>query len=143
MPDIEPRPIPPTIAVARSSAASSSDLIRRVAADLTPFQAVRVGKKIARRRMKTAVELARIEDETLLAEARIIAEAKVKVTQEQAERLLHGERADCLAEAALKHEETSRIIDLVQDEVAHTIFKDALKGTSSRYVSGVVQRSGS
>jgi F0F1-type ATP synthase membrane subunit b/b' len=142
MPDIESRPIPSSFEPARSRGLASSDLMRRIASDLTPFQAVRAGLQIGRGRMKTAVELARIEDETILAEARVVARAKVQSITEQAERLLHAERLDCLAESALKHEETSRLVDLVKDEAAHTLFKDALNGASARYASGVVQRSG-
>lgn len=141
MPELEPGPLQGALEPAQPRALTSSDLIRRVASDLTPYQAMRVGRTIARRRMKTAVALARLEDETLEAEARVIAGAKVRSTEEQAERLLHAERADCLTQAALRHEEASRLIDLVQDEVAHDLFKGALKGASAQYVSGVVRRS--
>lgn len=142
MPDIEPRPIPPTIAT-RSSTASSGDLIQRVAADLTPWQAVRAGKKIARRRMKTAVELARIEDETLVAQARVIAKAKVEDLEEEAELRLHKKRMASIAEAAMDHEDASEIVGLIKDEAAHGLFSAALKRTSRCYVNGVAQRSGS
>lgn len=141
MTDIEPRPIPPTITT-REGALASSDLMRRIASDLTPFQSYRAGQKIARHRMKTAVELARIEDETILAEARVVARAKVQALTEQAERLLHAERLDNLAQAALSHEEASRLMDLVKDEGAHNVFMDALNGVSARYTSGVVKRMG-
>lgn len=142
MPDIEPRPIPSSLEPAQTRGLATNDLMRRIATDLTPFQAYVVGRQIGRGRMKTAVELARIEDETILAEARVVARAKVQSITEQAERLLHAERLDCLAASALKHEETSRIIDLLQDEPAHSLFKDALKGVSARYASGVIRRSG-
>jgi hypothetical protein len=141
MTDIEPRPIPDVVA-SQPRALASNDLMRRVATDLTPFQAYRVGQKIGRGRMKTAVELARIEDETIVAEARIVARAKVQSMTEQAERLLHAERLDALADSALKHEEASRVVGLIRDEAAHSLFQEALKGASSRYVSGVIQRSG-
>jgi hypothetical protein len=143
MTDIEPRPIKRSLESPQHRDLSSSDLIRAVAADLTPYQAVRVGKKMARQRMRTAVELARIEDETLLGEAGLIARAKVRATEERAERLLHAERMDRVAEAALKHEEASRLVDLVQDEAAHGIFRDGLKAVSTRYVGGVTRRAGS
>lgn len=142
MTDPEPRPIAASLEPAQPRTLASSDLMRRIACDLTPFQTVVVGRRIARGRMKTAVELARIEDETILAEARVVARAKVQSITEQAERLLHAERLDCLADSALKHEETSRIVGLVQDEAAHRLFKDALTGASSRYASGVIRRSG-
>ncbi|MFZ1154048.1 MAG: hypothetical protein WAN93_04000 [Solirubrobacteraceae bacterium] len=141
MTDIEPRSIPDVVS-SQPRALASNELMRRIATDLTPFQAYRVGQKIGRGRMKTAVELARIEDETILAEARVVARAKVQSMTEQAERLLHTERLDALADSALKHEETSRVVDLVRDETAHRLFQDALKGASSRYVGGVIQRSG-
>jgi hypothetical protein len=140
MTDIEPRPIESGFESVQ--ARTGGDLMRRVAADLTPFQAVRVGQRIARRRMKTAVELASIEDETILAEARVIAQTKLRATVEQAERLLHGVRLDCLAGSALAHEEASRIVDLVRDEPAHSVFRDALKAASVRYGAGVVRRAG-
>jgi hypothetical protein len=142
MPDPEPRSIPSSLEPAQTRGLATNELMRRIATDLTPFQAVRAGLQIGRGRMKTAVELARIEDRAVLAEAEAVARAKVRSTQEQIERLLHAERLDCLAESALKHEEASRIIDLVKDEVAHTLFKDALNGASARYASGVVRRSG-
>ena len=141
MTNIEPRPIPPTITT-RPDGMASSELMRRIATDLTPFQAYRAGQKIARGRMKTAVELARVEDETILAEARVVARAKVQSLTEQAESLLHAERVDYLAQAALQHEEANRIIDLVKSEQIHGLFKDALKGVSARYASGVINRSG-
>jgi hypothetical protein len=142
MTDLEPRPIPSSLEPAQNHALATNDLMRRIATDLTPFQAYRVGQKIARDRMKTAVELAKLEDETILAEARVVARAKVQSITEQAERLLHAERLDALADSALKHEETSRVVDLVKDEPAHTLFKDALRGASARYASGVIRRSG-
>jgi hypothetical protein len=142
MSDIEPRPIPGAIAPSPPSALSSGDLIRRVAADLTPFQAVRVGKKISKHRMRAAVELARLEDETVLAESRVIAQAKVEDLKEQAELLLHKKRMECVTEAALAHEEASRTIDMfVKDEATHAMFKDALRGVSARYANGVGRRS--
>lgn len=141
MTDIEPRPIPPTIPT-RPDALAGSELMRRVASDLTPFQSYRAGQKIARGRMKTAIELARIEDETIICEARVVARAKVQSLTEHAERLLHAERLDSLTQAALNHEEASRLVDLVKDEAAHTLFKDALKGASTRYANGVIKRMG-
>lgn len=140
--DIEPRPIPSTIEPTRPRVLSSSDLLRRAAADLTPFQAVRAGRQIGRDRMKTVVELASIENETALGQARVAAKAKVQSTIEQAERLLHVERMECLEDVAIRHEEASRIIDLVKDEPAHTMFKDALRVASARYAGGVIRRSG-
>lgn len=140
--EMEPRPIPPTIEPARPRALASSDILRRMATDLTPFQSVMVARKIARGRMKAIVEHAGIENDTSLAEARVISRTKVQSTTEQAERLLHAERMECLEDVAIRHEEASRMIDLVKDEVAHTIFKDALRDASARYVSGVVRRSG-
>src|ERR1700694_2519245 len=142
MTDIEPRPIQPALEPVQSRVLNGSDLIRRVAADLTPFQAYRTSQRIARQRMKTAVELAQIEDETILAEARVSGRTKVRATEEQAEALLHGTRMECLADSALRHEGASRLIDLVQDEAAHTIFKDALKASSARYGQGVARRTG-
>ncbi len=142
MSDIEPGSIPSSLEPPQSRGLTMSGLIGRVATDLTPFQTYVVGRQISRGRMGTVVRLAKIEDRAILAEAEAVARAKVRSTEEQIERLLHAERLDCLAESALKHEETSRIIDLVKDEVAHTLFKDALKGVSARYASGVVRRSG-
>jgi hypothetical protein len=142
MTDIEPRAIPAAIQTSQPRALASNELMRRIAADLTPFQSYRVGQKIAHGRMKTAVELARIEDQTIVAEAGIVARAKVQSLTEQAERLLHAERLDALTDSALKHEEASRIVDLIKDEAAHRLFKDALNGASARYASGVMQRSG-
>ena len=143
MTEIEPRPIDSSLEPVQPRALTGNDLIRRVATDLTPFQAVRVGRKIARSRMGTAVELARIEDKTILAEARVIARGKVRTTEEQVEALVHAERLDCLARTALRHEETSRLVDLVSDEDAHSIFKAALKAASTQYVAGVSRRTGS
>jgi hypothetical protein len=142
MPDIEPRPIPSSLEPAQSRGLTMSGLIGRVVTDLTPFQTYVVARQISRGRMKAAVELARFENRGLLAEAEAITKAKVRSTEEQIERLLHAERLDCLAESALKHEEASRIVDLVKDEVAHSLFKDALNGASARYASGVIRRSG-
>ncbi len=142
MSDLTPRPINPTLEPAQPRALASNDLIRRAASDLTPFQSVRVGRTIQRGRMRTAVQLAKIEDETILGEAVAIAKAKVRSTEEQAERLLHAERMECLGQAALAHEKASRIIDLIKDEAAHALFKDALKGASVQYANGVIGRSG-
>jgi hypothetical protein len=138
----EPRPIDTALEPVQSHSLNTNDLMARIASDLTPFQAHRAGQAVARHRMRTAVALARLEDETILAEAQVVAEAKVRSTREQAERLLHAERLDCLAESALKHEEASRLIDLVKDEEAHSLFKDALKGASWRYSTAVIRRSG-
>jgi hypothetical protein len=142
MTDLEPRPINPGLQHAEPRGLDSSDLIRRVAADITPWGAVRVGRKIAKGRMKTAVELARIEDQAVLDQARIVARAKVEALTERAESLLQAERVDYLAQGALQHEEASRLIDLVQDEVAHSLFKEALKSASARYAGGVIKRTG-
>jgi hypothetical protein len=142
VPDIEPRPIDPSLEPAQRRALNGSDLLRRAASDLTPFQLYRAGQKISRQRMKTTVALAELEDDTLLAEARAIAQGKVRSTEEQVERLLHAERVEAIAQAALAHEAAQRVVDLVQDEAAHSIFKDGLKAVSSRYVSGVARRSG-
>jgi hypothetical protein len=143
MTDIEPSAIQGSLEPTQPRTLDSSDLIGRVAADLTPLQLVLTGRKIAKDRAKTVVELAKIEDRCLLAKATEIAKAQIRSTEEQAERLLHAERMDCLASSALKYEEASRVIDLVKDEAAHSIFKDGLKAASARYVNGVVSRSGS
>ena len=142
MTDLEPGPVSNPLEPVQPRALTSSEMIRDVAAGLSPTAAMRVSRKIARRRAKTVLALARLEEETLEAEARLIARAKVQSTEEAIERMLHAERADCLTQAALKHEESSRLVDLVQDEVAHDLFKGALKGASARYVAGVVRRSG-
>lgn len=143
MSSIEPRRVNPSLEPTQTRTLSSNDLISRVASDLTPYQSVRVSKKIQRERMKTCVELARIENDTLLTEAEIIAKAKIRSTMEQAERLLHAERSEIIADAAIQHEGASRTVDLVKDEAAHRLFKVALDGASSRYLSGVVKRAGS
>ncbi len=52
----------------------------------------------------------------------MIEQAVVKATDEQAQNRLHDLRMDNLAQAALKHEEAGRIIDLVKDEVVHTAY---------------------
>ncbi|HEX3910185.1 MAG TPA: hypothetical protein VHW67_05730 [Solirubrobacteraceae bacterium] len=142
MSDITPRSIDPGPHTGPTRALTTGDLISKMVADLTPLQSSRVTRAIQRERMRTATTLARIEGETLVAEASIIADAKVRSTQEAVEAILHRERMDALAQAALDHEEASRIIDLVREEAAHTLFKDALKGASLRYGSGVIRRSG-
>jgi hypothetical protein len=121
---------------------STGDLIATISEGLTPMQAGRVARTVQRERMRTAMELATIERKTLVSEARTIADAKLRSTEEAVERLLHAERMEAIAQAALDHEEASRIVDLVKDESAHTLFKDALKGASLRYATGVVRRSG-
>ncbi len=142
MPDIEPRPIPPTIA-ARSSALNSGELMQRVATDLTSWQALRAAKKIGEHRKKTAIELARIEDEALVAQAREIAKAKVEDLEEEVERRLHKKRMASIAEAAMDHEDASEIVGLVKDEAAHGLFNAALKRASRGYLNGVARRAGS
>lgn len=143
MSDLTPRPINPGVEPTQTRILSSNDLIRRVASDLTPYQSVRVSRKIQRERAKTCVDLAKIENATMIAEAEIIARGKVRSTMEHVERLLQGERSEIIADAAIQHEGASRAIDLVKDQAAHQLFKDALDGASSRYLSGVVKRAGS
>jgi hypothetical protein len=143
MSDIAPRSIDPAPQAGPTRALTTGDLISKMVADLTPLQSARVIRTVQRERMRTATTLARIEGETLVCEARIIADAKVRSTQEQVERLLHAERMDAIAQAALDHEEASRIIDLLKNEPAHTLFQETLKGASLRYGSGVIRRSGS
>jgi hypothetical protein len=143
MTHIEPGPIQGSLEPTHPRTLNSSSLIRQAAADMTSVQAVLVGRKIAKQRAKAVVELAKIEDECLLARARVIAQAQVRSTVEQTERLLHAERVDCLESAFVKHEGTSRVIELARDEAGHNIFKEGLTGVSARYVNGVVSRSGS
>jgi hypothetical protein len=121
---------------------STGDLIATISEGLTPMQAGRVARTVQRERMRTALELAHIERKTLVQEARTIADAKLRSTEEQVERLLHAERMDALAQAALDHEEASRVVGLVKDEATHTLFREALQGASTRYATGVVRRSG-
>jgi hypothetical protein len=143
MTDLSPRSLDPGLEAGPTRALSTGDLIARVAADLSPVQSGRVTRRIQRVRMRAAVELAEVERQVLVAEARTIGEAKVRSTEQQVERLLHAERMECLADGALRYEEASRIIGLVKTEAGHSIFMDGLNGASVRYVNSVIRRSGS
>jgi uncharacterized membrane protein YqiK len=141
MTDVETRAIDSSLESTQSRTLAVNDLVQSTAG-LTPRQTYRVAKEVARQNMKTAIAHKRIENEAFLAEARVVADARVRSTREQAERLLHDERLDCLAQSAQKHEEVGGLIDRVLDEDARSVFKDALKGASWRYATGVIQRSG-
>jgi hypothetical protein len=142
MPDLTPRPIDSGLEPTQPRVISTGDLIARIAGDLTPVQSLRISRKIQRSRMKTCVELARIQDETMLAQTRVIARAKVRSTVEQTEGLLNDERMDLVAKGAVKYEETSRMTSLVTDEGAHALFAEGLKGVSARYINEVIGRIG-
>jgi hypothetical protein len=139
--DIERSRIPSSLEPAHPHSLTTSDLIVRALESLPILRSASAIRRIQRGRAQLAVDLSNTQNDAMLAEARVIARAKVRSTEEQIERMLHAERLDCLAESALKHDEASRLIDLVKDEVAHSLFKDALNGASARYASGVIRRS--
>ena len=142
MPDIMPRSVESNPRGSVQRPMSTGDLITCISDGLSPMQAGRVGRAVQRERMRTALTLATVERETLVNEARKVAAAKVRSTEEQIELLLHREKLDALAQAALDHEEASRVLSLVKDEGVHALFQEALKGASMRYATGVVRRSG-
>lgn len=141
MPNLEPRPTDPAQSV-QPRALSSGDLVNRTLEDLPPLLAGRTIRKIQRERAKLAVELSRTQNRATLADADIIAQTKVRSTEEEAEFLLHAQRSHNVARAALHQEEDSRVIDLCKDEQIHTLFKDALHGVAACYLAEVIKRAG-
>lgn len=120
---------------------STGVLMQRVGASLTPWQQHRVGAKIARRRERVVRELARIEDETMLAEATVIGRGAVKASTERVEMALHGERQRCVAQAAHVHQETMVAVSRLCED-SRAIFGNAVNAVSLRYAQGVEQRAG-
>jgi hypothetical protein len=123
-------------------ALSTQAMIQRIAADLTPFQHASARRGISRSRTRTAVDLVGLESETVLAEARLVADTKVQATREDAELLLYAKRVDAIERAAQIHDEAAHRLKQMNDDTGHRFFERALAMTSAGYLARVARRSG-